>query len=112
MNTRLAICLLLSVMLAAPLVATAGSDDASTVVKPGTPQAGQVMTRLEQARHFDQMNSKAYTAEDSEAGVFYARKSQEIDSLLKRLQQGEVVPLDEVQSALDNSHAGRYGGSF
>jgi len=70
------------------------------------------VTRLERARYLDQMNSKAYTAEDSEAGAFYARRADEIDALLKRLHQGEAVPLNEIRSALDNSHAVRYGGSF
>jgi hypothetical protein len=112
MNKRVIVPFCLATVFAAALPALAASNSDSTT-RAGTPEVARVMSRLEQARKIDLMNSRSYTGgENSDAGVFYYRKAQEIDSLMNRLQEGQAVPASEVRSALDNSHAVRYGGSF
>jgi hypothetical protein len=83
------------------------------LVRAGTPEGTQVISRLSYARHIDRMNAQGYLgAANRDAGLFYYQKSLEIDELLKELRQGEAVPMRDVQSALNTSDAVRDGGSF
>ncbi len=103
-------CCLATVLASAVLVFAASNAD-STIVRPQTPQAAHVISQLEHARYIDRMNSRSYAGgDDSEAGIFYYRKGQEVDALLNTLREGHAVSVEAVQSALDNSNAVRYGG--
>lgn len=94
---------------AVPVFAASNGD--SAVVRPATPEAARAISRLEQARHNDRMNSQSYRdGADSDAGVFYYRRGKEIDALLNKLHEGQAVSVDAVRRALDNSHVVRYGG--
>lgn len=100
---------------AALFVATAAFAGSGTdsSIKAGTPEAARTISRLQQARHLDQMNSQSYTGgENSEVGMFYARKAHEIDALLTRMRAGKTVSGDDVTHALDNSGAVRLGASM
>jgi hypothetical protein len=98
--------------LLAPIAAFAVSNG-DLMVKPGTPGAARVISRLEQARHVDRMNSRSYTGgQDSAVGIFYSNKSKEIDSILVRLHEGKTVSAEAVGRALDNSGVARYGASL
>jgi hypothetical protein len=98
--------------LLAALAASAASDVGSSV-KAGTPEGARVISRLERARRIDQLDAQGYRGgENREIGIFYYRKSQEIDSILTKLRQGEAVSTEEVQRAFDNSGAARLGGSY
>lgn len=99
-------------LLTVPLAALAGSG-AQSPIKPGTPEGVRVIAQLKQARDIDRMNSQSFSGgDDSETGMFYYRKSQEIDALLKKLGAGETVPAADVKKALDNSGASRLGGTL
>ncbi len=100
-------CLAAALLAAAPAFS---ASDAPSVVKSGTPEAQRAMAQLKEARYADKMNAQSYTSEDNAAGMYYVHKQQQIDEILKRLQKGETVPVDDVKRALDNSHAVRYGG--
>jgi hypothetical protein len=112
MKTGCLIIVCTASMVLASLRANAAFND-DHLVRAGTPEATQVMSRLAQARHVDRMNAQGYMgAANRDAGLFYYKKTVEIDELLKQLRRGEAVPMSDVQSALNNSDAARYGGSF
>ncbi len=103
-------CLLAIFMTALPAQAALHGD---SLVRAGTPEAAKVISALEQARHIDRMDAQSYMGSaNRDAGLFYYQKHQEIDALLKRLRQGEPVSLDDVQRALNNRNAIRYGSIF
>lgn len=100
-------------LLAAAVPVFAASNGDSAVIRAGTQEAARAISRLEQARDNDRMNSQSYReGADSEAGMFYFRKAQEIDALLNKLRNGQAVSVDAVGRALDNSDVVRYGGEF
>ncbi len=100
-----AVCLL---VLLAPAIGFAGED--SSMIQPGTPEAAKVTAKLKHAEHRDRGNAQAYTSgADSDRGMFYQRKADEIKALLDKLQQGQAISKEEVHRALDNKHAVRYG---
>jgi len=112
MQKQLVTLLCLAAILFTALPARTASNGDSPV-RAGTPEAAGVISRLEQARRNDQMDAQGYMgAANRDAGLFYYRKSREVDAILKRLRQGETVSMDDVQSALNNTDAVRYGGSF
>jgi hypothetical protein len=95
-----------------PGTVVTGSREAASfaTIKPRTPEASRVMAQLKRAQYIDKMNSQVYTSGySSEAGVYYARKAQAIGSLLERMHANEPVSRAEVEHALDNSEAWRYG---
>jgi hypothetical protein len=103
-------CLLAILLTALPARAVFNGD---SLIRAGTPEAAKVISGLEQARQIDRLNAQSYMGGDNrDAGLYYYRKSQETDALLKRLRQGETVPLDDVRRALNNHNAIRYGSSF
>jgi hypothetical protein len=98
------------VFAALPVVAAFNDD---TVVRAGTPEAATMISRLQQARQVDRMDARGFMGGvNRDAGLFYYRKSQEVEALLKRLRQGEPVPISDIQRALDNRDVVRYGGGF
>lgn len=111
MQRRILMSCCLAIILASAVPVFAASNADSTIVRPRTPEAAQVISQLEQARLSDRMNSQSYMGgENSEAGLFYYRKGQEVDALLKRLRAGHAVSTETIKSALDDSKAVRYGG--
>ncbi len=81
------------------------ADDASRIL-PGTPQAAQAITALRQAEKVDRMDSESYRgSDDSEAGVAYYRKGQEVKALLDDLRGNKSIGKDDLQRALDTSRA-------
>jgi hypothetical protein len=99
-------------ILLARLPAYAGSSSDSSV-RAGTPEGAKVISRLERGQRIDQLNAQGYTGGDyRNIGLFYHHKAQEIDDILKKLRQGEAVLLDDVQKALDNSGANRFGAIY
>jgi hypothetical protein len=97
-------------MVLATLRANAAFND-DALVRAGTPEGTQAISRLARARHIDRMNAQGYMgAANRDAGLFYYQKSREIDELLKELHRGEAVPMRDVRSALNTSDAVRYGG--
>jgi hypothetical protein len=112
MSLRMLGLVYLLAFLAAAAPLSAASNAESTLIVPQTPQAAQIISRLEQARHLDRMNAQSYTGGvDSEARRFYYGKAQEVDALLNRLHEGHAVSARDVQRALDNSGAARFAGS-
>jgi hypothetical protein len=112
MKSRLVMFCCAAAMLAAALPAF-GSSNTDVVIRAGTPEGARVLSCLEQARYVDVMNAQSNTAGySSDARIYYYHKAQEIDSLLKRLDEGKSVRLTEVKMALDNSQAWRYGGNL
>jgi len=113
MNRHAVVSCCFAAVFAAAVPVFAASDGDSAVIRPATPEAARVISRLEQARHNDRMNSNSYRdGADSDAGIFYYQKGQEIDALLKNLNEGQAVSVNAVRRALDNSDAVRYGGQF
>jgi hypothetical protein len=109
-SSTVAFCIVAVFFAALPAWAAFNED---SMVKAGTPEAAKVISGLEQARQTDRLNAQSYMGGDNrDAGLYYYRKSQETDALLKRLRQGETVSLDDVQRALNNHNATRYGSSF
>ena len=87
----------------------AGED--SNMIQPGTPQAAKVTASLKQAEHLDRMNARSYTSgADSDRGIFLEKKADEIKPLLAKLNHGKAISEEDVNHALDNKHAYRYGG--
>jgi hypothetical protein len=79
------------------------------MIQPGTPEAATVITKLKHARYRDRGNAQAYTGgADSDRGMFYQRKADEIKAILDKLQQGQAISKQDVRHALDNKHAVRY----
>jgi hypothetical protein len=109
-SSMVAFCIVAVLFAAVPVWA---AFNGGSMVKAGTPEAAKVMSGLEQARQTDRMNAQSYMGGDNrDAGLYYYRKSEEADALLKRLRQGETVSLDDVQRALNNHNAVRYGSNF
>ena len=109
-SSIVAFCIVAVLFVAMPAWAAFNED---SMVKAGTPEAAKVLSGLEQARQTDRMNAQSYMGgTNRDAGLYYYRMSREADALLKRLRQGETVSLDDVQRALNNRHAVRYGSSF
>jgi hypothetical protein len=99
-----------SLLVALPACAGSNSDSS---VKAGTPEGAEVISRLERGRRVDQLNAQGYMGGDyRNIGLFYHQKAQEIDAILEKLRQGEAVSLDDVQKALDNSGAARFGAVY
>jgi hypothetical protein len=99
-------------MLLAALSARAAFNDYA-LVRAGTPEATQVISRQKRARHIDLMNAQGYNGGvNRDAGMFYYEKSLEIDGILEQLHQGRAVSLRAVRSALNNTDAIRYGATF
>src|SRR5579863_2572124 len=109
MKTLIASLIALTLMLSVPLFAWAGSSSDSNTVRPNTPQAARMIATLERAEHLDRLNAASYTGEDSDEGVAYYQKAEQVHALLKKLQSGETVSEDDVRSALDNHDAVRFG---
>jgi hypothetical protein len=110
MKSRVIVACGIAALVGAAVPAFAASDTGS-VIKAGTPEAQRAISRLEQARYVDRMNARSYTSEDNEAGMYYQHKTQQIDSILEKLREGGAVSAEDVNRALDNSHAVRYGGA-
>jgi hypothetical protein len=102
------VCVSVIILATLPLYAGSSSDSS---VRANTPEGAKVISRLEHGRRIDQLNAQGYMGGDyRNIGMFYYHKAQEIDDILKKLRQGEAVSLDDVQKALDNSGAVRFGG--
>lgn len=86
----------------------AAQTDSQSVVRPGSPQAAELLQKLKDAEYSDRGNSTSYTNDDPSIGHYYAGKADKVSALIKRLEGGQSVPREEIQSALDNSKAGFY----
>lgn len=84
----------------------ATSSTAAVVSSPGS-EVGQTLERLREAERADRMNSESYT-DNSTLGHYYARKADEVDAVIVRIQKGESVPADDVNEALNNDEATQY----
>ncbi len=68
-HRSLAIPFLVGALASAPL-ARAGTEDAPSVIKPGTPAAARTIKTLEAAEHRDRMNGQSYTTTFSDRACF------------------------------------------
>jgi hypothetical protein len=92
------------------LTMTAGFAQEADMIQPGTPEATKVMVTLKHRERHDRDQAQSYTdGADSDRGLFYARKADEIKALLDKLQQGQAISRDDVHHAMSNKHAERYG---
>ena len=80
----------------------------TSIVRAGSPEAAQFLQKLREAKYADRANSNSYSSDDPSLGRYYARKAEEVSAVIKRLEGGQSVPREEIQSALDNSKAGFY----
>jgi hypothetical protein len=108
MNTRTFITLCAVIVLLMPLTTAFGQD--SNMIQPGTPEAAKVTATLKHRERHDREQASAYTGgADSDRGMFYQRKADEIKGLLAKLEQGQPISRDDVHHAMSNKHAVRYG---
>jgi hypothetical protein len=85
----------------------------SGFIKPGTPEAAQAISALNHAQQNDRMNARSYSGgENSEAGVFYYKKSKETQALLEQLNHNQPITSSDLKHALDGSNAWRYTGGY
>ncbi len=93
------------------LTCTTVLADGASRILPGTPQAAQAIVALRQAETVDRMDGQSYRAgEDSEAGIYYYRKEQEVKALLDDLRRNQSITKDDLQHALDTSGAAVFVG--
>jgi hypothetical protein len=96
-------------LLALLAVATGYAQD-SAVIQPGTPEAAKVIATLKHRERHDRDQAQSYTdGSDSDRGMFYSQKADEIQGLINKLQQGQAVSKQDVHHAMNNAHAVRYG---
>ncbi|GEM_PF-3240431 len=93
-----------------PAYASGGTEQPNlpATIQPGTPQAARVLKLLDHAARHDREDSHAFTAEDSEAGIYYYQKAKEAKALADQLRGGRAVHSQDVERALDNSGAIRF----
>jgi hypothetical protein len=73
----------------------------------GSPQTAELLQRLEDAEYADRGNSISF-GDNPTLGHYYRRKADEVNAVIKRLENGQSVPREEVEHALDNSEASHY----
>jgi hypothetical protein len=93
-----------------PAYALGGAEQPKlpATIQPGTPQAARVLKLLDHAARHDREDSHAFTAEDSDAGMYYYEKAKEAAALADDLRRGRAVRAQDVKRALDNSGAIRF----
>ena len=105
---RVITSLLLMAMLSTPAFA-ARSD----MIRPDTPQGAQAMARLRDAEDVDRMNYQSYLgSRENEVAMYYLAKRRHVLEAIKKLQSGEPISVEKLNSALDTSEAWRYGATF
>jgi hypothetical protein len=110
MKTRVPVTFCVTVCLLVLLTVTSGWGQDSNMIQPGTPEAAKVTATLKHRERHDLEQANSYTGgADSDRGMFYQRKADEIKALLDKLQQGQAISKAEVHHALSNKHAVRYG---
>lgn len=109
-----AVAVLLSV--AAPAFAASDADPFGapySLIRRGTPEWKQAISRLKEARYVDWMNAQSFFGGvNGTAGTYYYQKAQEANTLMWRLHEGRPVFAYEVRKALDTSDAWRFGGTL
>ncbi|HEY6418462.1 MAG TPA: hypothetical protein VIX59_05605 [Candidatus Binataceae bacterium] len=108
MNTVRMLAIATVVMIAAAGPLLAGSPENGGMIVPNTPEATEVLNKLNQAEYTDHMNAQSYTVDDSEKGQFYYQKLIQIRLAIKRLQSGQSVSRGDIDWALDNSTASTF----
>ena len=64
-----------------------------------------LMQRLQEAEIADRGNATSFSWSAPGLDIYYNRKADEVENVIRRLQAGQEVPPDEINHALDNSQA-------
>ena len=64
-----------------------------------------LISKLRDADYSDRMNGESWSSDNGSLGLYYDRKAEQVENVLKQLQKGQQVQPDVVNRALDNSEA-------
>jgi len=78
----------------------AAQTGSQPLVPPGTPRASELMQKLRDAEYADRGNSVSFGDEPS-LDHYYARKADQVEALIGRLENRQPVSQQDIEDALD-----------
>lgn len=91
-------------------MAGAGLAQSGQTIKPGTPEAAKALERLLHAETADRENATSWTNDDPTLDRYYSHKAAQVRDLIKRLEAGQEIPVDEFKRSLNTNKAEQIGG--
>jgi hypothetical protein len=98
------------VALALSIAGGAGFAQSSTTIKPGTPEGSKALEKLIHAEIADRENAESWTSDNPELDHYYSHKAAQVRDLIKRLEAGQEIPVDEYKRALNTNKGEQIGG--
>jgi len=86
------------------LLSVAGSARAAST-RVNDESSAALISKLQDADRSDRLNAESWSSDNASLDHYYDRKSEEVENVLKQLQNGRPVSPDTVSRALDNSGA-------
>jgi hypothetical protein len=91
-------------------LAGAGLAQSGPTIKPSTPEGAQALERLVHAESADRENATSWTNDNPTLDHYYSHKAAQVRDLIKRLEAGQEISVDEFKRALNTNKAEQIGG--
>ena len=109
MRTKTGLSVVVVVAMALSIVGAALAQSGTTI-KPGTPEGAKALEKLIHAETADRENAESWTSDNPTLDHYYSHKATQVRDLIKRLEAGQEIPVDEYKRALNTNKGEEIGG--